>query len=189
MKRKFTCTIALVIFCQLLILKAYSQTTQPAAGVQKVTVGAIDKFTPYSFCNEQPMSAGLNELPAGKLPFNIGDIKININNRGVVVEIPLDDAEQLYGFGMQIGSFNQRGLKKRPIVNDNPLNDLGYTHGPTTFYVSNKGYGILINTSRYTTFYCGSTEKIIKARQRQKKATEEILLKNYIKTTTKPRAM
>lgn len=164
MKRKFTCTIALVIFCQLLILKAYSQTTQPAAGVQKVTLGTIDKFTPYSFCSEQPMNAALNELPAGKLPFNIGDIKININSRGVVVEIPLDDAEQLYGFGMQIGSFNQRGLKKRPIVNDNPLNDLGYTHGPTTFYVSNKGYGILINTSRYTTFYCGSTEKNNKSR-------------------------
>ncbi|HEY4206031.1 MAG TPA: TIM-barrel domain-containing protein, partial [Puia sp.] len=49
---------------------------------------------------------------------------------------------------------------KRPIVNDNPLNDLGYTHGPTTFYLSNKGYGILINTARYTTFYMGTTHKL-----------------------------
>jgi alpha-D-xyloside xylohydrolase len=53
--------------------------------------------------------------------------------------VPLTDSEQLYGLGLQIGSFNQRGLKKRPLVNDNPLNDLGYTHGPTTFYLSTKG--------------------------------------------------
>jgi alpha-D-xyloside xylohydrolase len=168
MKRSFACTIALIVFSQLLILNAHSQTIQPAAGVQKITVGAIDKFTPYSFCNEKPMVDALSALPAGKLPFNTDDIKITINDRGAVVEIPLDDTEQLYGFGMQIGSFNQRGLKKRPIVNDNPLNDLGYTHGPTTFYVSNKGYGVLINTSRYTTFYCGSTEKNAKSKTEAK---------------------
>ena len=55
-------------------------------------------------------------------------------------------------FGLQIGSFQQRGLKKRPIVNDHPLNTLGYTHAPQPFYVSSKGYGILVNTLRYTTF-------------------------------------
>jgi alpha-D-xyloside xylohydrolase len=105
------------------------------------------------------MTAAMGKLPEGKLPFNINDIKISVNTRGVVVEVPLDDTEQLYGFGLQIGSFNQRGLRKRPIVNDNDLNDLGYTHAPMPFYVSNKGYGILVNTSRYTTFYCGTTAK------------------------------
>ncbi|UOE46608.1 DUF5110 domain-containing protein [Mucilaginibacter sp. SMC90] len=159
MKRSLTCIIALFVFCQFVVLNAHSQITQSAPGVKKISVGIADKFTPYSFCSELPVNGALSELPAGKLPFDINDIKVNVNNRGVIVEIPLDDTEQLYGFGMQIGSFNQRGLKKRPVVNDNPLNDLGYTHGPTTFYVSNKGYGILINTSRYTTFYCGNTEK------------------------------
>jgi alpha-D-xyloside xylohydrolase len=160
MKRYFTGAIAFFTCFQIVALNARCQTIQLAAGVQKVSLGITDKFTPYSFCSEQPMNAALNGLPEGKLPFNINDIKISINDRGVVVEVPLDESEQLYGFGMQIGSFNQRGLKKRPIVNDNPLNDLGYTHGPTTFYVSNKGYGILINTSRYTTFYCGTTAKL-----------------------------
>jgi alpha-D-xyloside xylohydrolase len=168
MRRSFICAAALFTCFQIVVLNARGQTTQPAAGVQKVASGTIDKFTPYSFCGELPMTAALNELPAGKLPFNINDIKININSRGVMVEVPLDETEQLYGFGMQIGSFNQRGLKKRPIVNDNPLNDLGYTHGPTTFYVSNKGYGILINTSRYTTFYCGNTAKLNKNRNEAK---------------------
>jgi alpha-D-xyloside xylohydrolase len=153
-------TIILALFFQLALTKAYAQLTNPAPGVQKISAGQPDKFTPYSFCEELPMASALGELPAGKLPFAISDIKISTNDRGVIVEIPLDDKEQLYGFGLQLGSFNQRGLKIKPIVNDNPLNDLGYTHGPATFYVSNKGYGILINTSRYTTFYCGSTAKL-----------------------------
>lgn len=152
--------LILFIIFQAAFIKAQAQVESLAPGVKKISSGIADKFTPYGFCDELPMKTALGELPAGKLPFNINDIKININNRGVVVEIPLDDSEQLYGFGLQIGSFNQRGLKIRPIVNDNPLNDLGYTHGPATFYVSNKGYGILINTARYTTFYCGNTDRL-----------------------------
>ncbi|HEU5364090.1 MAG TPA: TIM-barrel domain-containing protein [Hanamia sp.] len=153
-------TLILLIVFQVSFIKGYAQVENVAAGVQKVSAGVPDKFTPYGFCSELPMKAAMEALPVGKLPFRIADIKISINNRGVIVEVPLDDSEQLYGFGLQFGSFNQRGLKIRPIVNDHPLNDVGYTHGPTTFYVSNKGYGILINTARYTTFYCGNTAKL-----------------------------
>lgn len=160
MKTSIFYGLTVLIFLQISFNSVYCQTVQIAAGVEKITSGIPDKFTPYSFCSASPMTTALDGLPAGKLPFNANDIKISVNDRGVIVEIPLDDSEQLYGFGMQIGSFNQRGLKKRPIVNDNPLNDLGYTHGPATFYLSNKGYGILINTARYTTFYCGNTAKL-----------------------------
>ena len=162
MRRHIIGKLAICISFQMITTCACSQVMQMAAGVKKITSGTPDKFTPYYFCSELPLTAALNELPAGKLPFDINDIKIHITERGAKVEIPLADSEQLYGFGLQIGSFNQRGLKKRPIVNDNPLNNLGYTHGPATFYVSNKGYGILINTSRYTTFYCGTTAKLNK---------------------------
>ena len=134
--------------------------TTAAPGVQVLTTGTIDPFTPYSFCGEKPMLDAMAKLPTANTPFDINDIKISITARGVLVEVPLDDSEQLYGFGLQIGSFNQRGLRKKPIVNDNPSNDLGYTHAPMPFYVSTKGYGILINTSRYTTFYCGTTAKL-----------------------------
>lgn len=160
MRKYATCIIILLFTLRITVINVYCQTIQLAAGVKKITSGVPDKFTPYGFCSEKPMAEGLDNLPPGKLPFNINDIKISITDRGVVVEIPLDKEEQLYGFGMQIGSFNQRGLKKRPIVNDHPLNNLGYTHGPTPFYISNKGYGILINTARYPTFYCGSAVRL-----------------------------
>lgn len=131
-----------------------------AAGIKKCSIGTPDPFTPYHFCAEKPLYEALANMPAATLPFDLQRISLRVTDRGAVVEIPLGGDEQIYGFGMQINSFNERGLRKRPIVNDNPLNDLGYTHAPATFYVTTHGYGILINTSRYTTFYCGTTQKL-----------------------------
>jgi hypothetical protein len=79
-----------------------------------------------------------------------------INERGCIVSIPLEEKEELYGFGLQVETMRHRGLKKTPIVNDYPLGSLGYAHAPQTFYISSKGYGIIVNTSRQTTFLCGT---------------------------------
>lgn len=160
MKKNYLFTLILFIIFQAAFVPANAQVESLAPGVKKISAGVPDKFTPYGFREDLPMTAALGQLPAGKLPFNINDINISVNNRGVIVKIPLDTGEQLYGFGLQFGSFDQLGLKIKPIVNDNPLNDLGYTHGPTTFYLSTKGYGILINTARYVTFYCGNTDAL-----------------------------
>ena len=129
-----------------------------APGVIKLSIGEPEKYTPYSLLAKEPDKQSMNNIPIGELPFDLSEIFLSKTYRGCNVAIPLSDGEQIYGFGMQIGSFQQRGLKRRPIVNDNPLNNLGYTHAPQTFYVSTKGYGILINTARYTTFHCGSNK-------------------------------
>lgn len=130
-----------------------------APGVIKLTTGEVDAYTPYSVFGGNPALEAMQRLPEGQLPFDINDVRVEVRDRGCVVEVPLSDDEQLYGFGLQYGTFGHRGLRKRPIVNDNPLNDLGYTHAPQTFYVSTKGYGILVNTARYTTFLCGSNQQ------------------------------
>lgn len=144
-----------------------------APGVIKLQVGEVDTYTPYSLFGGAPALEAMKLLPTSKLPFNLDEIQIRINDRGCAVEVPLGDGEQLYGFGLQIETFEQRGLRKRPIVNDNPLNGLGYTHAPQTFYVSTKGYGILVNTARYTTFLCGSNQKRHQSWQ-SAKASKEI---------------
>lgn len=130
-----------------------------AKGITKLVQGNPDKYTPYSFCPEKPRFEALNKIEEGALPFSLEEIGITLSDRGCQISVPLPDGEELYGFGLQIGSFQQRGLKKRPIVNAYPLNTLGYTHAPQTFYISSSGYGILINTLRYTTFYCGTNKK------------------------------
>ncbi|MDP4291598.1 MAG: glycoside hydrolase family 31 protein, partial [Bacteroidota bacterium] len=130
-----------------------------APGVIKLSMGTPDQFSPYTFCTERPQAEAMKQLSNTPLPFDLKEVVVQKNSRGVQVRIPLNDNEQLYGFGMQIGSFEQRGLRKRPIVNDNPINNIGFTHAPEPFYVSTAGYGVLVNTSRYTTFLCGTNKE------------------------------
>lgn len=138
-----------------------NETKTIAPGVIKMTVGIPDKFSPYHFCPEKPRIKELEQLNSADLPFSLKDVKVEVNDRGVQIRVPLANDEQLYGFGMQIGSFEQRGLRKRPIVNDHPVSDIGFTHAPEPFYVSTAGYGVLINSSRYTTFLCGSNQELL----------------------------
>jgi alpha-D-xyloside xylohydrolase len=157
-------TILFYLF-SMLTLVSHSQTAikieTVATGVIKMSFGTLDKFAPYNFCPEKPRMNELGQLKPENLPFSLQDVKVQKNNRGIQVRIPLNYDEQLYGFGMQIGSFEQRGLKKRPIVNDNPVSSIGFTHAPQPFYVSTAGYGVLINTSRYVTFLCGSNQELL----------------------------
>jgi alpha-D-xyloside xylohydrolase len=133
--------------------------SEVAPGIYKLSSGDKEDFTPYNLCAKEADIKALEKIKEGEIPFSLDEIILRKTERGYSVTIPLSDKEQLYGFGLQIGSFQQRGLKKKPIVNDNPLNTLGYTHAPQPFYISSKGYGIIINTARYTTFHCGTNKK------------------------------
>ena len=156
--------------------EAGTEVREVAPGVFKLQAGVPDRFTPYGVLAEEPLTEAMAKLPEGKLPFRPEDVTIDVNDRGCLVEVPLSDDEQIYGFGLQFETFGQRGLRKQPRVNDNPLNGLGYTHAPQTFYVSTKGYGILVNTARYATFLCGSNQRHNSGRQEQ--------TRNNIATTT-----
>jgi alpha-D-xyloside xylohydrolase len=157
--KKIIVIIFLLGFTMASIASNHREKKELANGIIRLSLGTLDKYTPYVFCPEQPKNDILKTLPEGKLPFSLDDIDIQVTSRGCQVSIPLQDDEQLYGFGLQIGSFQQNGLKKKPIVNDSPINNLGLTHAPQPFYVSTKGYGIIINTLRYSTFYCGTNKK------------------------------
>jgi alpha-D-xyloside xylohydrolase len=156
--KKYTALALFFVVLSCNIWASGIQKEEIVPGVYKLTAGSTDKHTPYNLLAKPANKESFSKIERKQLPFNINDIKININKRGCQVAIPLVREEQLYGFGMQIGSYQQRGLKKKPIVNDHPLNNLGYTHAPQTFYVSTEGYGIIINTARYTTFMCGSNK-------------------------------
>ena len=94
-----------------------------APGVIKLQKGEIDPITPpYSLFGGKPDIETMKSLPTAKLPFDIQEIQKKITDRGCLIEAPLEDNEQIYGFGLQFETFGQRGLRKRPIVNDNPLN-------------------------------------------------------------------
>ncbi len=150
-----------IVICLLLSsVCGYTQSVEEVLpGVFKITMGAPSDFTPVSLMVDRaPSKDAMRKLPQQEIPFELADIGIEINDRGVIVAIPLGDNEQLYGFGLQMKSFRQNGLRKVPVVNDHPLNNLGFTHAPLPYYVSNKGYAVLVNTAQYCTFYCGGSQ-------------------------------
>ncbi len=123
-------------------------------GVWRATLGIPEILTPVSMRTMQPALEGFRDLPVVSvppMPLAIGQVK----HRGCVVRMPLAPHEMIYGFGLQMLSFEQRGKKKVIRVNADPKADLGDTHAPVPIYVSSRGYAVLIDTARYATFYCG----------------------------------
>jgi alpha-D-xyloside xylohydrolase len=121
-------------------------------GVWRFRLGTPEKITPvstrhYAPASEFPLPA-VNHCPVG--------VTGKATSRGYLVRIPLAPYEMVYGLGLQLQSFIQRGLKKKLRVNADPVMDSGDSHAPVPFYVTTGGYGILVDTARYATFYCGN---------------------------------
>src|SRR5207302_1295717 len=82
-----------------------------------------------------------------------------VTKRGVVLKLPLAANEMVYGLGLQLQSVSQRNTKKKLRVNADPKMDTGDSHAPVPFYVTTAGYGVLVDTARYATFYCGGSRR------------------------------
>lgn len=120
--------------------------------MKKISFGKPEKFVPSKFCD----NLNYTETPVN---YNTDKIKMKHTPKGVVVEIPLEADEQIYGFGLQLKSFNHTGYKLTLRVNSDPAADTGDTHAPVPFFVTSKGYGIYFDTARYIEAYCGFTKK------------------------------
>ena len=126
-------------------------------GVWRFTFGTPEKITPVKTRHYPPAVEGLAGLP--KVDECPVEVTATVSERGVLVRVPLESGEQIYGLGLQLQSFEQRGLKKRLRVNADPVLDTGDSHAPVPFYVTTRGYGVLIDTARYATFYLGGKKQ------------------------------
>ena len=157
--KKYLTFFSLLLFFQ----TGYSQTIQKvASGIWKITYGTPEKHLPTEF-KEKPLMQPLIQLPdANQPPFGLKEIHFSQMPSGVLTELTVDSSELFYGFGLQINSFEQRGMRREIRTNSWPVGNVGFSHAPMPFYISSKGYGILINTSRYTIFYMASKGKLDK---------------------------
>jgi len=128
--------------------------TELLPGIWKATIGTPETHTPVNLRMTAPAIDGLRSLPAVAAPA-IAHITGEVTKRGCTIMLPLKPKEKLYGFGLQLLSFGQRGKKKTIRVNADPKLDTGDSHAPVPFYVSTLGYGILIDSARHVDFYCG----------------------------------
>jgi alpha-D-xyloside xylohydrolase len=138
-------------------------------GIWRLSLGAPEKLTPISIRDSKPSEQGLSALPhVASCPVDISDVRSRATRRGYVVSLPLAAGELVYGLGLQLLSFIQRGTKKTLRVNADPRLDSGDSHAPVPLYVTTRGYGVLIDTARYAAFYCGNkVEKSAHGPERQ----------------------
>lgn len=116
--------------------------------MKRFTLGTPEDLVPSKFCpgfryEETPVSYPASNFVCRETP------------AGFVVEFPLEDDCQIFGFGLQLRQFNHRGRSLKLAVNADPVTANGESHAPVPFFVTNKGYGMYFDTARYAEFDCG----------------------------------
>ncbi|MDB5246360.1 MAG: hypothetical protein JWQ40_754 [Segetibacter sp.] len=158
---------------------ANAQTVQKVAnGIWKITYGTPESHLPTEFKNP-PATDGLNKMQQIKTPpVDVKNIRFKQMPKGVMADIKIDTSERFYGFGLQTNTFDQTGMRREIRTNSWILGNTGLGHAPMPFYISTKGYGVLVNSSRYVTFYMASKgkldERLINKKPNQKE--EKIVL-------------
>lgn len=126
-------------------------------GIYQVTFGEPEKFTPLFFREFPIKSDILNQMDSkGSCPIPEEEIEWKKTKRGITITLPMETTEDIYGFGLQLKSFNQAGRRRYIKVNSDPAADTGESHAPVPFYISTAGYGLYVDTYRYTTFLMGT---------------------------------
>src|SRR4051794_28017379 len=93
------------------------QIVQVSPGIWKIVYGETEMIKPGDFKNAALM-AGLNNMPASdKIPDILNSIKFSQSAGGTCAELVLDPAERIYGFGLQVNTFEQRGYRREIRTN------------------------------------------------------------------------
>jgi alpha-D-xyloside xylohydrolase len=123
---------------------------QVLPGVWRVRFGTPERFTPVAVRESAPRVQGFASLPAPTpLPFEPRQIRCRIAPSRTTVYVPCDEVgEQVYGFGLDPGAYQQKGLSKYLTVCASVMGKTGASHGPVPFYLSTKGYGVYVDTAR-----------------------------------------
>ena len=138
-------------------IKAQSpEWTEVAPGVWRTVVGNPDKLDLFRTAGITPMLDALSKIGSAEFPFSEKNIAAEVVRGETFLRFPLTRDEQIFGFGLNFKTIRQRGKILNLHVDHYGGSDNGRTHAPVPFYVSDKGYGVFINSSRYLTVYAGT---------------------------------
>lgn len=157
--RSIILTGLLVTFC----LNVHSQNThisemdrleweQIMPGVWRATFGETG-LNPLDYA-QSPKVEPIEALGDAPFPFDEDSTYKILTRERAVIRLPLDETEKIYGLGLEFEGMNRRGNVYTLKV-DHYGDIKGYTHAPVPFYISSKGYGVLINSSKRVSIYAG----------------------------------
>jgi alpha-glucosidase (family GH31 glycosyl hydrolase) len=144
------------LFLVSLFLPAQINWQQVEPGVWKGIVGTPEAYSLLSVANVSPKSEALGKMPVVELPTIGNEVVGAVSDGKTSLRFPLVKGEQLYGFGLNFQTVHQRGKILNLRVDHYGGMDNGRTHAPVPFYVSSRGYGVLVNSARYLTVYAGT---------------------------------
>ena len=153
----------LMVFISGLLYSVWAQQVveQVYPGIWKITYGWPERIRPGDFKETAREGDLLSRFPANVAePEVVKLIRFRQTSRGAVAGFRIENSEKIYGFGLQSNTFQQRGLRREIRINDNVVGDIGFGHASLPFFISSEGYGVLVNTARYTTFYMTSQRKL-----------------------------
>ena len=129
-------------------------------GIWKTHVGIPESISLLKAAKITPKVDALEKLPLVQFPFSKNSISAEIIDGKVYLRFPLDRDEQIYGLGLNFKTVQQRGRIMQLHVDHYGGEDNGRTHAPVPFYVSSRGYGVLIDAARYITVYAGTAVRV-----------------------------
>ncbi|MBE6633585.1 MAG: glycoside hydrolase family 31 protein [Ruminococcaceae bacterium] len=120
-------------------------------GVWRATVGE-GAATLLSLAGAEPRRDNGADLP---FPFAMHSVSARCVGGKQVISIPFSEEETLYGLGLSFQSLRKNYAVVPLQVDHFGGKDNGRTHVPTPFYISDRGYGIFLDTTARPTFYMG----------------------------------
>ena len=138
------------------ILSQTPQWTKIAPGIWKTTIGNPDKLDLLSAAGVKPLFDAIAKMGSEKFPMPESGIAAEVVDGKTLLRFPLVRNEELFGFGLNFKTVNQRGKILQLHVDHYGGTDNGRTHAPVPFYISDRGYGVFINSSRYLSVYAGT---------------------------------
>lgn len=148
--------LSVVLYLVVLSVPAQVIWQQVEPGVWKGNIGRPEAYSLLGVTGVPPKSAALEKMPFADFPALGSEVIGTVSGNNTSLRIPLEKGEQLYGLGLHFQTVHQRGKILGLHVDHYGGKDNGRTHAPIPFYVSSKGYGVLINSARYLTVYAGT---------------------------------
>ncbi|KAA9036543.1 DUF5110 domain-containing protein [Ginsengibacter hankyongi] len=155
-KLKYLLLTFFVLLATVVVAQSNLKWNTVAPGVWRATAGKPDKFNFYTVIGVHPKIEALAAMTSVHFPLPENEIKATVIDGKTYLRFPLDSAEKIFGLGLNFKTVEQRGRIMRLHVDHYGGQDNGRTHAPVPFYVSSKGYGVLINAARYIDVWVGT---------------------------------
>jgi alpha-D-xyloside xylohydrolase len=135
-----------------------------APGVWKAVLGTPESFTLSSAAAGAPKLEPLRAMPSAEFPLEPSETFGRLLQGKVALRFPLALDEDVYGLGVDFRALRRTGSAFQLHV-DHWGGRTGRTHAPVPFYVSTRGYGVLIDSARYLSLNVGVSVRLAAPRK------------------------